>query len=81
MKKRFTEAQIVGFLREVDWSSQGLVETLFPRPMSGFELLRTDAGEITMPARPIVERIDVVSYVRSRQRAVLVDLLLDAFLL
>ena len=51
MKKRFTEAQIVGFLREVDWSSQGLVETLFPRPMSGFELLRTDAGEMTMPAR------------------------------
>ena len=49
--------------------------------MSGVELLRTHAGEMTMPARPIVERIDVVSYVRSRQRAVLVDLLLDAFLL
>ena len=23
------------------WSSQGLVEILFPRPVSGFELLRT----------------------------------------
>ena len=40
------------------------METLSPRPMSGFELLRTHAGEITMPARPIVERIDVVSSVR-----------------
>ena len=33
------------------WSSQGLVETLSKRLMSGFELLRTDAAEITVTAR------------------------------
>jgi hypothetical protein len=33
------------------WSSQGLVETLSKRLMSGFELLRTDAAEMTVTAR------------------------------
>ena len=32
------------------WSSQGLVETLSKRLMSGLELLRADAAEMTVTA-------------------------------
>ena len=66
---------------ERTWRSQGLVDSLSPRLVSGLELFRTDAGQITMTARAIVERLDVVGHIGRSQRSTLVDLLLDAFLL
>lgn len=45
--------------------------------MRGFELLGTDATEMAVSTRPIVERFDVVSDVGHGQFAVLVDPLLD----
>ena len=57
------------------------METLSPRFVSRFELLGTHAAEMTVAAGSIVERIDVVGHVGQRERSVLVDLFLDAFLL
>ena len=63
------------------WSSQGSVETLSARCVSRFELLGTQTAEMTVTARPIVERLDVVGYVGDRQLPVLVDLFLDPLFL
>ena len=57
------------------------MDTLSPRFMRGFELLGTDAAEMAVSARPIVERLDVVGDVVHGQFAVLVDPLLDPLLL
>jgi hypothetical protein len=47
-----TQAQSIAELDpSQEWSSQGLVETLSKRLMSSFELLRTDAAEVTVTAR------------------------------
>ena len=34
--------------------------------MSQFELVRTDAAEMAVTSGPIVERVDVIRYVRDR---------------
>jgi len=39
------------------------VDTLWPLPLSCLELLGAQAAEMTMPARAIVERLDVVGHV------------------
>jgi hypothetical protein len=49
--------------------------------MGRFELLRTRAAEMGMPAGSIAKGIDVLGHVRDRELAVLVDLLLEALLL
>jgi hypothetical protein len=49
--------------------------------MGRFELLWTEPSEMAVTARSIVERIDVVSHIGDRELSVLVDLLLDSFLL
>jgi hypothetical protein len=63
------------------WSSQDLVETLASSAVSRFKLLGTDTTEMTVATRRIVEPIDVVAHLVQGQRSVLVDLLLDPFLL
>ena len=63
------------------WNSQDSVDTLSQRLVSGLELLRTHAAQMTMTARLIVERVDIIGDVGQRQRSVLVDLLSDPFLL
>jgi hypothetical protein len=63
------------------WRSQDSVDSLSPRLVNCLELLRTDAGQITMAARAIVERIDVVGHIGRRQRSTLIDLCFDTFLL
>jgi hypothetical protein len=57
------------------------VETLSARLVRRFALLGTQRAEMTVPAGAIVERIDVVGQLGDRQLSVLVDLLLDPFLL
>ena len=49
--------------------------------MSRFKLLGTEPPEMAVTSRSIVEGIDVVSQVGNGELSVLVDLLLDAFLL
>ena len=46
-----------------EWSSQDLVDTLSAQFVSRLKLLGTDASEMTVTARLIVERIDVVGQV------------------
>jgi hypothetical protein len=46
-----------------------------------FDLLRTEPSEVAVTSRSIVEGIDVVSHIGDRELSVLVDLLLDSFLL
>ena len=57
------------------------METSPARLVSRFELLGTEATEMTVTARSIVEGIDVVGQVGDRQLAVLVDLFLDPLFL
>jgi hypothetical protein len=57
------------------------VDTLSPTFVSRFELLGAHAAEMTMAARSIVERIDIVGDVGTGKLSVLVDLLLDPFFL
>jgi hypothetical protein len=57
------------------------VEALSKRLMSGLELLRTDAAQMTTAASRIVEAIDVVRNIGDGQLSVFVDLLLDPLLL
>jgi hypothetical protein len=64
-----------------DWSSQDSVETLSAQCVNRFELLGTHATEMTVTARPIVERFDVVGHIGDRQLPVLVDLFLDPLFL
>ena len=67
--------------KQCGWSSLTLVETLSPRSVCGLELFRTQPAQVAVASRAIVEDVDVVGDVRAGQRAVLVDLLLDPFLL
>ena len=57
------------------------METLSLRLVSGLELLGTHAAQMTMTAGPIVERVEIVGDIGQRQHSVLVNLLLDPFLL
>jgi hypothetical protein len=57
------------------------VETPLQRFLGRFELLWAHAAEVTVAADPTVEPIDVVGHIVQRQRSVLIDLLLDPFLL
>lgn len=63
------------------WSPQDLVETLPARLVSRFELLWTQAAEMIVTTRSIVEVIDVLGHVGDRQVAVLVNRLLDSLFL
>jgi hypothetical protein len=63
------------------WSSQDLVETPSASFMCGLELLWAHAAEMTVATGSIVEAIDVIGHVVERQCSVLVNLLLDPFLL
>jgi hypothetical protein len=65
----------------LQWSSRDLVDTLSPRFLGRFKLLRAQAAKVTVAASPIVEAIDVVGHIVQGQLAVLVDMLLDPFLL
>lgn len=40
---------ITSFNKVWKWRSQDSVDTLFPGPVSGFELLRADATEVAVP--------------------------------
>lgn len=64
-----------------EWSSQDLVETRFTLSRHRLEGLWADASQMAMPSSPIVEGIDVIRDVCDRQLAILVDMLLDLFLL
>lgn len=57
------------------------MDTSAPRFVSLFELRGTHTAEVAMAARAIVERVDVIGYVLDRERAVLVDVLLNPLLL
>ena len=57
------------------------METSSARLVSRFELLGTEATEMTVTARSIVEGIDVVGQGSDRQLSVLVELFLDALFL
>ncbi len=57
------------------------METLSPRLVSRFELLRTQTAQMTVAAGSIVEGIDLGGDVGDRQVSVLVDLLLDPLFL
>ena len=59
------------------WSSQDVVEILWPRFVGRFKWRGTQPGKMTVAARSIVEGIDVVHHVGYSQLAVLVDLFLD----
>ena len=48
---------------------------------NSFEFLRTDAAQVAVAARSIVKQLDVVSDIRPCDLPVLVDPLLDSFLL
>src|SRR5262249_17339713 len=63
-----------------DWSSQDLVDTPSPGPMRRFELLRTQAAEVTVTSALIVTGVDVIGHVGRRQFSILVDLILDSLL-
>jgi len=53
----------------------------FSGDVGGLELLGAQPAEMTVAARPIVERLDIVGHLRDRQLPVLVDQFLDPFLL
>ena len=57
------------------------METPSIKPVSCFELLRTESTEMTVAPRSIVEGIDVVSHVGDRQLPVPIDLFLDPLFL
>jgi hypothetical protein len=56
------------------------VETLPPRLVGRFELLRTEPSEVAVTSRSIVEGINVIGHIGVRELSVLVDLFLDSFL-
>ena len=67
-----------------DYSCLGFprfMETLSTRPVSSFEVLPTQASEMTVTARLIVEGSDVRGQIGRRQISVLLDLFLDPFFL
>jgi hypothetical protein len=66
--------------REV-WSSQDSVDTVATSPSSDLKLIRADAAKMAVTTGSIVKGFDVVSDVRVRKIAVLVDVFLDPFLL
>ncbi len=51
------------------------------RLVSRFKLLRTHTAQMTMAARAIVERVDIIGHVGQCQRSGFVDLFLDPLLL
>jgi len=57
------------------------VDSASPSFMKRFEPLRADAVQVAVASCAIVEAIDVVVYVAQREPSVLVNLLLDPFLL
>lgn len=57
------------------------MDTVAPPPSSDLKLIRADAAKMAVTAGSIVEGFDVVSDVLVRKIAVLVDVLLDPFLL
>jgi hypothetical protein len=65
---------------DIKWTSQDSVDTSASSSGS-FKFLRTHAAQMTMAARWIVERFNVVRYFGLRKLASSVDLLFDAFLL
>ena len=65
----------------LDWNSQDSVETSAARLVSRFELFGTEATEMTVTARSIVEGIGVIGHLGNRQLSVLVDLFLDSLFL
>lgn len=56
------------------------MDTLVPRFVGRFELLRAHAPQMAVAACAIVERHDVVGHVGQDESSVLVDLVLDPFL-
>jgi hypothetical protein len=58
-------------------SSQGPMDTLSARPMTGFEQLGTHTAEMTITAHPNVERIEMIGHVGQRKLSILVDLFPD----
>jgi hypothetical protein len=64
----------------VGWTSQDSVDT-FPTASGDFKLLGTYSAQVAVATGSIVERFDVVGDLREGQLPILVDLLLDAFLL
>jgi hypothetical protein len=62
------------------WTSQDLVDAS-PTASGGFELLGTYSAQVAMATSSIVERLDVLGDLRDGKLAILVDPLLDAFLL
>jgi hypothetical protein len=63
------------------WSSQDFVDTLSSVFYGGFEFFRAYASLMTVASRAIVERLDIFGSVALREISVLIDPLLDAFLL
>lgn len=64
-----------------EWSSQVSVDTVASPPSSDLKLIRADAAEVAVTTGSIVKAFDVVRDVFVRKFAVLVDVLLDPFLL
>lgn len=57
------------------------METLPARCRGGLEFLWADSAQVGVPACPVVEGFDIFRKVFGRERACLVDVLLDALLL
>ena len=72
---------VLGLSNGAGWSSQDSVDTVATPPRSDLKLIRADAAEMTVATGSIVEGFDVVGDVLVRKIAVLVDVLLDPFLL
>lgn len=63
------------------WSSQDSVETRTSPPVLCFKSLRADATDVAVSPGSIVERLDVVGDVFGGDVAIVVNVLLDSFLL
>jgi hypothetical protein len=81
-REPFTNAKsfdVVPLCRE--WSSQDSVDTRLCAFRTSFESFWTDAPDVSMASRPIVERFNVVGHVCGRELPVLVDPFLDSLFL
>ena len=63
------------------WSSQDSVDTVPTAPMLCFKSLRANATDVAVTPSSIVERLDVFGDVFGRRVSIMVDVLLDSFLL
>ena len=64
-----------------NWSSQDSVDTVPTPPKLCFKSLRNNAADVAVAPGSIVERLDVFGDIFGRSVSIVVDVLLDSFLL